>query len=73
MKKENICTKCYYSDSSDTPGSFLIELALWVLFFPVGFIYTCWRASNKGTQCPNCKSRTMIPLDSPRGQELASR
>ena len=73
MKKEKICVECYSSTLGATPGSFLIELTLWILFFPFGFIYTCWRCSNKGTQCPNCKSKTMIPLNSPRGQELAKR
>lgn len=73
MKKEKICTKCYCSTLGKTPGSFLTELILWVLFFPAGFIYTCWRSNNKGMECPYCNSRTMIPLDSPRGKELTKK
>jgi hypothetical protein len=30
-----------------TPGSFWIELALWILFFPAGFIYSLWRVANR--------------------------
>lgn len=25
------------------PGSFAMELTLWVLFFPIGFVYSVWR------------------------------
>lgn len=29
------------------PGSTLMELALWLLFFPAGMIYSIWRITNK--------------------------
>lgn len=28
-----------------TPGSIWIELALWIMFFPAGIIYSLWRVS----------------------------
>lgn len=30
-----------------TPGSFWIELALWILFFPAGIIYSLWRWTSR--------------------------
>lgn len=30
-----------------TPGSIWIEIALWIIFFPAGIIYSLWRITNK--------------------------
>lgn len=29
------------------PGSIWMELALWLIFFPAGLIYSIWRITNK--------------------------
>ena len=30
-----------------TPGSIWMELALWIIFFPAGIIYSIWRLTNR--------------------------
>ena len=67
-----ICTRCYFKGEPKTkvPGSFIIELGLWLLFFPVGIIYSIWRLASKGSGCPSCGSKDMIPTDSPRAAIL---
>lgn len=30
-----------------TPGSIWIEIALWIIFFPVGIIYSLWRWTSR--------------------------
>lgn len=38
-----------------TPGSGWIELLLWLLFFPVGIIYSVWRLTARYKNgCPAC-------------------
>lgn len=32
-----------------TPGSIWMELALWLIFFPAGIIYSIWRITNRTT------------------------
>ena len=67
-----ICTNCGFEDNpvSYTPGSFWIELALWICFLLPGLIYSDWRLSARKKVCPKCKSPNMIPLDSPMGKKL---
>lgn len=71
---------------TSTGGSFWIEVVLlimaspsllffilpWLLFssLPVIF-YSLWRLTTRREVCPQCKQPNMIPLDTPRGQELA--
>ena len=67
-----ICTNCGYEGEpvSYTPGSFWIELALWICFVVPGLIYSIWRLSARKKVCPECKSPYMIPLDTPMGEKL---
>jgi hypothetical protein len=49
------CARCGGRDlARKVPGHFLIELALWILFFPAGIIYTLWRLTNKRLECRRC-------------------
>ena len=43
------CPNCTFVGQSvnKTPGHFLIELILWIIFFPVGLIYSIWRLSKR--------------------------
>ena len=52
-------------------GSVIVEVFLWCLFLLPGLLYSFWRLSTKCKVCRSCGSRTMIPLESPRGQMLA--
>ncbi|KKQ45981.1 MAG: hypothetical protein US63_C0008G0019 [Candidatus Moranbacteria bacterium GW2011_GWC2_37_8] len=67
-----ICTSCGYKGKpkSITKGSILVEIALWLLLIVPGVIYSVWRMASRYTACPQCKSQTMIPLDSPIGKKL---
>ena len=68
-----VCTNCGYQGEAgtQTPGSFLAEVALWLCFIVPGVIYSVWRLTARRKVCPQCKQPTMIPIDTPKGQELA--
>lgn len=51
-----------------TPGSILVELALWLCFLLPGIIYSVWRMASRRQACP-CGGK-MIALQSPRGKSL---
>jgi len=72
MSEDLICTTCGYVGypKKITKGSFLIELILWCFFFIPGLIYSIWRISSRYKACPECKSATMIPVNTPVGQKL---
>ena len=68
---EQICTNCYTIGQSKRhyKGSFFIELILFLCFIINGIIYGIWRTSG-GRVCPACGHETMIPVNTPRGQQL---
>lgn len=63
---------CRYTGKSKTKvkGSFLLEVFLWLFFLLPGIIYTFWRHTTKQKVCPRCGHAAMIPVDTPKGQEL---
>jgi hypothetical protein len=63
-----ICNNCYYQGQpkSITKGSILIEILLWILFFPIGIIYSVWRLSSRYSGCPQCGASEMMPANSPK-------
>ncbi len=67
-----ICSTCGQTGGlkTETPGSFLIELVLWLFFLLPGLIYSIWRISARKQVCASCGGAAMIPLNSPRGQQL---
>lgn len=72
MAKEMICTSCGYKGKpkTETKGNFLIEVVLWFFFIIPGLIYSIWRLASRYEACPQCKSQSMIPTDSPIGRKL---
>lgn len=73
MKKPPvICSSCGAVGATQTitPGSFFIELILWCFFIIPGLIYSIWRLTQKRVGCGACGSSTLLPLNSPRGQQL---
>lgn len=68
-QKSMICTACYQENKwkQKTPGSFVLELFLWILFFPVGIIYSIWRLSTRKWIC-ECGNEDFVPANSPRGE-----
>jgi predicted RNA-binding Zn-ribbon protein involved in translation (DUF1610 family) len=69
---EMVCRNCGFVGMPlrKTPGTFAIELILWLFFIVPGLCYTIWRTSNRYTACPKCGARDMIPIDSPIAQKL---
>lgn len=52
-----------------TKGSFLIEVALWLMLIVPGLIYSLWRVtSGRYKGCPTCGAPNMIPADSPKAR-----
>ena len=46
--------------SKNAPGSFGLELVLWIVIFPVGIIYSLWRLFGKHECCPACGNPNLI-------------
>jgi len=55
-----------------TKGSFFIEIILWICLIVPGLIYTIWRHTTHYQACRSCGAANMIPLDSPKAQEVLS-
>ena len=70
-----ICSSCGYIGIPNkvNKGSGAVEIILWLLFLFPGLIYSVWRRSAKPNVCPSCGNKTLIPLDSPVGKELAGK
>jgi uncharacterized membrane protein YqaE (UPF0057 family) len=75
MASQYICTSCGYIGKpiKKTPGNFLIEVVLWIAFILPGLIYSLWRVSNKYYVCATCHHKTVIPVDTPMGKQLADK
>lgn len=50
---------------TETRGSILIEIILWLCFIVPGLIYSIWRLSSKRETCKACKGTTLVPYVSP--------
>jgi len=70
--KELLCANCGYQGKPKlrVKGSFVIEVLLWLFFLLPGLIYSVWRLTTKQQVCPQCGNENMIPLDSPRAQQI---
>lgn len=74
-RKLGICTQCgtVGTPKTITPGSILVEIFLWLCFIVPGLIYSVWRLSARRPTCRTCGAiRSLVPLHSPRGRELAA-
>lgn len=68
-----VCTRCLHEGEPGvvTPGSFALELVLWLCLLVPGLIYSVWRVSARRDCCALCGSTDLVPADSPRGRMLA--
>lgn len=75
MAKQYVCSTCGYVGNPKriTKGSIFIEIILWLFLIIPGLIYSIWRLTTKYNACPKCKNATMIPTDTPKGQELVAK
>lgn len=71
-QNKKICTQCgsVGNTAKETRGSFIFELVLWLCFIIPGLLYSVYRASTKVEVCKQCRSKDIIPLDTPRGQKI---
>lgn len=70
---ERVCNTCGTVAEPErfTPGSFLIEVVLWLCLLVPGLVYSLWRLSKRHDVCAACGGMELLPLDSPRGQQVA--
>lgn len=76
--RKGICSNCGYVGYPKTQnkGSGVLEIFLYLFVFsiPIALIYSIWRrAGLKPIYCRTCHQPTMIPGDSPKGQELVQK
>jgi hypothetical protein len=73
MAEQRICPNCGHigPPGTVTKGSLRIEILLWLCFLVPGLIYSFWRQSSKYEACAKCNATNLMPVDTPRGQQLA--
>lgn len=72
MMKNMVCKACGQVGPAlkKTPGSFLLELVLWLAFLLPGLLYSIWRHAARHEGCSACGSKDLIPSDTPMGRKL---
>lgn len=72
MSETVVCRHCGHvgPDTKKTPGSFVLELLLWLCFLLPGFIYSIWRHAARHRACEKCGSKEILPADTPMGRKL---
>lgn len=75
MAKILICSACGTTGKpkSETPGSILIEIILWLCFIVPGLIYSIWRHTKRHDVCRSCGAAQLLPAESPAGRALAEK
>jgi hypothetical protein len=72
MRGAFFCTKCGHVGNAKkiVKGSFIMEVCLWVLIFPLGACYSVWRIITKFNGCEKCGGDGLIPSDSPMAKKM---
>ena len=72
VSKQMLCPNCGTQGrpKTVTKGSILIEIVLWLCLIVPGLIYSIWRLTSRHKACPACDAPGMIPIDSPRAQQI---
>jgi hypothetical protein len=72
MAEPMLCTQCgaITSPTRVTPGTVWITLVLLLFFIVPGIIYWLWRHSNTYSACRMCRSRNLVPTESPVGRDM---
>lgn len=75
IKKPKVCLSCEHVGPTKkyTRGSFWIEVVLWLCYIIPGVLYSLWRLSTRTEGCASCGSSYIVPVDSPRGQEIINK
>lgn len=69
---DKVCKQCGALDETrtETRGSIIIELILWLCFIVPGLVYSFWRLSTRREVCRCCGSADLVPADSPVGRTM---
>lgn len=69
------CLDCGFvgQPEQNTPGTFPIEMSLWLFFVVPGVIYSIWRRSARYQGCPKCGNKHIVPTDSSVAQAALAR
>ena len=84
--KKKICPDCGHTGRARSlpKVNFALELILWIAgilslftialawFIVVPIIYSLWRMLSRTPVCSKCNHPGVIPLDSPKGKQLAA-
>lgn len=65
-----VCPNCGYIGKGQRKGALILELALWICFLVPGIIYSVWRYTGKTNICKSCGCKNMVPVKTPKGQQL---
>jgi hypothetical protein len=70
-----VCTRCgtIGRPKRYTPGTFGMELLLFLFFIIPGLIYGIWRIAARKDVCAACRSDALVPIGSPAGRAMTSR
>lgn len=73
-RREFVCERCHHvgTAKSTVAGNGAIELLLWLTFIIPGVIYSFWRLSNRYSICKKCGAKDLIPVDTPRGNDIVN-
>lgn len=74
MEDQKVCLKCGNIGNSIVikKGKTTTTIALIILFFIPGLIYSMWRHFTRYQGCKVCGSSELIPLNSPMGRKLST-
>jgi len=74
-QSQMVCTRCGTIGwpKRYTPGTFGMELLLFLFFIIPGLIYGIWRIAARKDVCAACLSDALVPIGSPAGRALAGR
>lgn len=73
MAKKQYCPHCGTIGKGTVRGSLAITLVLLFFFIVPGIIYELWRESGGRKKCKSCGVFGLIPIDSPKAQELMAK
>jgi hypothetical protein len=72
MARALLCTRCLNEGApkKTNPGSFAVEVLLWILLCVPGLIYSAWRIASAYDACAKCGAKELVPSDSPIATKL---
>lgn len=74
FRPKHICIACGSTAQprTVTPGHIVLEACLWLAFLVPGLLYSVWRMTHRKKVCRTCGSAHIIPIDSPKGRQMAA-